>query len=68
MNQPCCRALTAECLACSMGVSVKDFCSKPENKDVVGCENIESRYVLIQPGTKLSNINKGKKRIINRYY
>lgn len=64
----CCRAFTAECLACSAGISVIEFCCKPENKDVVGCEYIESRFIPIHLGTKLSNINKGKKRIFNNYY
>ena len=34
----CCRALTAECLACSKGQSVEQFCADEANKNVLGCE------------------------------
>merc|ERR1711871_1866905 len=34
----CCKAFTAECLACSEGKSVKKFCKKKKNRDVPGCE------------------------------
>ena len=36
----CCRALTAECLACSKGQSVEQFCADEANKNVLGCEGI----------------------------
>lgn len=32
----CCRALTAECLACTEGVSVDEYCEN--NPETVGCE------------------------------
>ena len=38
--QGCCRALTAECLACSKGQSTVDFCAEESNKNVDGCEGI----------------------------
>ena len=31
----CCRALTAQCLACSAGTTVEEFCK--EHSDAVGC-------------------------------
>jgi hypothetical protein len=34
----CCRALTAECLACTENTSVKNFCLN--NPDILGCEDI----------------------------
>jgi len=34
----CCKANTADCLACSEGKSVERFCKKKRNRDVPGCE------------------------------
>merc|ERR1712199_148953 len=34
----CCKANTADCLACSDGKSVEKFCKKKKNRDVPGCE------------------------------
>jgi len=34
----CCKANTADCLACSEGKSVEKFCKKKKNRDVPGCE------------------------------
>merc|ERR1711934_747839 len=34
----CCKANTADCLACSEGKSVEKFCKKKRNRDVPGCE------------------------------
>merc|ERR1711920_283691 len=34
----CCMALTADCLACSAGMSVEDYCS--QNPDTAGCEAV----------------------------
>ena len=34
----CCRAFTAQCLACDAGMSVRKFCKKRRNKDISGCE------------------------------
>merc|ERR1711959_443143 len=34
----CCRAFTAQCLACDAGMSVRKFCKKRKNKDISGCE------------------------------
>ena len=34
----CCKALTAECLACGAGVSVEEYCSLESNKDKAGCK------------------------------
>lgn len=71
MNK-CCRAFTAECLACTENISIKEFCSRPENSDVIGCEHsgrvlCDSEPIIIHQG-KTSNITKSKKRIINKYY
>ena len=33
----CCRAFTAQCLACNAGMSVREFCKKRRNKDISGC-------------------------------
>gem|GEM_PF-1926194 len=33
----CCMAMTASCLACSEGISVKEYCAK--NADAIGCED-----------------------------
>lgn len=72
MSRKCCRAFTAECLACSENISIKEFCNRPENSDVVGCDHpgrvLEDSEPIIICGTKHSNITKSKKRIINRYY
>ena len=37
---PCCRAATAECLACSAGVTVEEFCAGEGN--AVGCDDSSS--------------------------
>merc|ERR1712226_1034737 len=29
---------TATCMACSYGQTVQEFCSNPDNKDILGCE------------------------------
>jgi len=42
----CCKANTAECLACSEGKSVKRFCKKYKNRDVPGCEKYHRRGSL----------------------
>ena len=34
----CCRSMHARCIACSYGKSIDEFCSDPNNKDIVGCE------------------------------
>merc|ERR1712057_54571 len=34
----CCRAFTAQCLACDAGMSVRKFCKKRRNNDIPGCE------------------------------
>ena len=34
----CCRAFSAQCLACDAGMSVREFCKKRRNKDISGCE------------------------------
>ena len=65
MDRKCCRAMTAECLACSEGVSKQEFCYRTENWNVVGCEKYKP--CIIQ-GNKHSNIIKSKKRIFNTYY
>ena len=39
----CCKANTADCLACSKGKSVKKFCKKKRNRDVPGCEKYHRR-------------------------
>ena len=39
LDQACCRALTAECLACTKGQSIEEFCRDDANKDVAGCES-----------------------------
>ncbi len=36
----CCRAETAECLACAHNMSVLEFCSLDENKKIAGCSTI----------------------------
>jgi len=33
----CCKASTAECLACAQGVSVAAYCAMPETAKIVGC-------------------------------
>lgn len=38
LSEWCCRALTAPCLACHAGTSVKVFCDK--NPDSIGCKHI----------------------------
>merc|ERR1712032_1128418 len=39
----CCKANTADCLACSEGKSVERFCKKKRNRDVPGCEKNHRR-------------------------
>merc|ERR1712057_144367 len=34
----CCRAFTAQCLACDAGMSLRKFYKKRRNKDISGCE------------------------------
>ena len=34
-DRACCRALTADCLACTEGVTIEEFCI--DNPDVEGC-------------------------------
>jgi len=36
----CCRALTAECMACSQGISVQEYCIS--NPDTTGCDSNET--------------------------
>merc|ERR1711959_688794 len=40
----CCRAFTAQCLACDAGMSVRKFCKKRRNKDISGCEKYHRGY------------------------
>ena len=37
----CCAAMTAECLACSQGISKTDYCLK--NPDTTGCSSVMSK-------------------------
>merc|ERR1719498_1298672 len=38
----CCMAMTADCLSCSAGVSVEEFCSRPNNSQYPGCERFNT--------------------------
>jgi len=58
MSRNCCRAFTAECMSCVEGITEDQYCSRQENKDVVGCE----KYVSF---SKISNIQNSLKRINN---
>ena len=44
----CCMAMTAECMACSAGVSVKNFCKKFETRKIARLpkKTNETSYVL----------------------
>jgi len=44
-NVICCRARTAECLACSAGTSVSEYCSNHQN--VVGCDDFQDINDLV---------------------
>jgi len=35
----CCKAVTVECMACAVGVTVAEFCADRANKDVLGCKD-----------------------------
>jgi len=41
-RQMCCRALTAECLACSQDVTVETFCAKLRGAHFPGCEQVST--------------------------
>jgi len=41
-RRPCCRAFTAECMACDAGMSVKKYCRR--NKHVAGCERYKKPH------------------------
>ena len=43
-DRACCRALTADCLACTEGVTIEEFCI--DNPDVEGCPS-KKEYQLI---------------------
>ena len=43
-NKPCCRALTAECLSCSLGITIDAYCKK--FPDAVGCDKILNKNSL----------------------
>ena len=38
-DEKCCKALTAECLACTAGQSVEEFCRDEAHKVIVGCKS-----------------------------
>jgi len=38
----CCRAMTAECLACTAGISISDYCES--HPATLGCEDAKSQY------------------------
>merc|ERR1711959_758046 len=40
-QEPCCQAMTAECLACKRGISVRKFCKKYKNRGKFGCPKQE---------------------------
>lgn len=33
----CCQAMTADCLACSAGLSVQEYCAMTKNAELQGC-------------------------------
>jgi len=37
----CCRALTAECMSCSQGLTVEEYCEKNKGTKVIGCPKPE---------------------------
>ena len=39
-DRACCQAVTADCLACTAGISVEEFCL--DNPDIEGCP---SKYI-----------------------
>lgn len=47
MSKPCCRAFTAECLACAENISIFQFCSRDENKNIIGCEKYYYAKLII---------------------
>ena len=51
--QSCCKTATAECLACTEGRSILDFCK--ENPSIVGCNAEVSDEALRGAGTTVSN-------------
>ena len=44
--RPCCRARTAECLACTSGQNVQQYCQS--NPQTVGCQGTVANTVTIQ--------------------
>ena len=44
--RPCCRARTAECLACTLGQTVQQYCQS--NPQTVGCEGNYNKGISIQ--------------------
>ena len=45
LDQACCKALTAECLSCTKGQSIEEFCRDDANKDVVGCQSNHVKWI-----------------------
>ena len=43
-DRACCRALTADCLACTEGVTVEEYCLR--SPDTVGCSGETSFEIL----------------------
>jgi len=43
----CCRALTAECMACSQGISVQEYCIS--NPDTIGCDSPPAEPIAAIP-------------------
>ena len=39
--RPCCKALTASCLACSAGVKISEYCNK--HPETPGCQEYNAR-------------------------
>ena len=45
---PCCKALTAECMACAAGMSVHDFCQLHKDEGIKGCPTAQKYNCLIK--------------------
>jgi len=46
-NRACCKAFTAECLACVANISTEEYCAQPGHADVLGCEQKQEQDLKV---------------------
>jgi hypothetical protein len=62
----CCRAQTAECLACAENTTISEYCK--ENPDTSGCKNDNEKFFTFLGVIMIIIVILGLLSIILRYY